>query len=26
LDDIGLTLEKLDAIGSYEQKQKQLTP
>ena len=26
LDDIGLTLEKLSAIGNYEAKQKQLTP
>ncbi len=26
LDDIGLTLKKLDAIGAYEQKQKQFTP
>ena len=26
LDDIGLTLQKLDAIAAYEQKQKQLTP
>lgn len=26
LDDIGLTLEKLDAIAAYETKQKQLTP
>ncbi len=26
LDDIGLTFKKLDAIGSYEIKQKQLTP
>ncbi len=26
LDDIGLTLEKLDAIGAYETKQKQNTP
>ena len=26
LDDIGLTLQKLDAIATYETKQKQLTP